>query len=639
MEGLWIAYLKHLNWLWNNTPEHAPSPQAFKILTIRAVRNCPFSLSLVQQQLQVSLLLANQKGDSEYVMDPEELLQIITKALDSKFLPTPAQTFDLFATAIRVIQRRILFILATSALGHDPHSKAKEKLPAVLNFDDAELTPSKIPKSKHSNKSPPTLAVNPLNDDAWTEVQDLCEEMRDMYDEAMKRLNKDHSQWTEGRAILQQEWGLVEQFVIGPLSSISSPSNVDNAHMIDNGSDPQKPLSHFEKAIRLHNPPHPDSYRNLIQHVLNHGASTHPIAAASRSPGDVLSRLRQVRGLYQKAVQSVGKAKVKDTTSALQTATTTSVLRDYETALSCLCHDYHEFERLFGSEQSLADAKRLIQKKIQKTTFRSSQQPTPSVPAGPQQHSEEPSGEAPMEVDRDGPSKSPIAKRKASNANDSKGDTDNQDPPTKKRKTEADETLKPSAVLPKLQPKKHHKVKVGHIFHRSHPFTVRVSNLAIQTGEMDLVETFRQEHKCGAIVHVRIQREKPFHAKGSREAKLGISKGWALLQFEERESVEKALDLNEKVELDGNTLHVERSHVPAVGLVPPGMHRAGSKQKKKTGQGKSDVEDKKNSDDKPGDKAPSKPAVGNTKPAGVLSFRPRVVGPKKQHPKAKLDLS
>lgn len=633
VEGLWLAYLKHLTWLWNNSPDQAPSPQTLKDVATRAVRNCPFSLSLVQQQIHVSLLLANQNGDSEFVMDPEELLQVITKALDSKFLPNPSQTFDLFATAIRVIQRRILFLLAKSALGYDPHSKAKKKLPAVLNFDDAELMPSRMPKQKKSSDAPMPVA-DPLDDETWTEVQDLCEEMRDMFDEAMKRLNKDHASWTEGRALLHLEWAQMERLVVAPLSCIANPSNVGTNHLGENGGDGHDPLSHLEKAIRLHNPPHPDSYRSLIQYVLNHGASIHMIPAASRSPGDVVSRLRQVRSLYQKAIHSVGRARVKDTTSGLLIVTSTSVLRDFETALASLCHEYQEFERLFGSEQSLADATRLMQKKIQKTTHRrNNQHPTANAQ---QQHSGE--RETSMDIDKPPDSgTSSTAKRKAS---DAEAVTD-QDPPAKKTKKEAGEGEKGTKDEPKMQPGQHHRVQVGSVFHRAHPYTVRISNLAVKTGEMDLVETFRQKHKCGHMVHVKVAREKPFHAK-EKEAKHGVSKGWALLQFEERASVEKMIDLNDKVELQGKTLQIERSHVPAVGLVPPGMHRVGSKQKKGQEQPKGDDDKKDAKYERDATKAEievsSRPVVENKKSRGILAFRPRGVGSKKQRPKAKLDL-
>jgi RNA recognition motif-containing protein len=116
------------------------------------------------------------------------------------------------------------------------------------------------------------------------------------------------------------------------------------------------------------------------------------------------------------------------------------------------------------------------------------------------------------------------------------------------------------------------KVRVGKMEYPAHPFTVRVSNLSLDVEDMDLVDLFRP--KCGAIVHAKIIRDK--HQQGGSGHK-GVSKGWGLVQFEERDSVEKALALNELVGLHEKLVHIERSHMPAATLGPPGMHRVNPK--------------------------------------------------------------
>lgn len=649
VESLWLAYLKHITYLWNNDPEYAPPPQTFKTVSTRAVRNCPFSLALTQQQLLIPLLLAN-KDQSDYVLDPDELLQIVNKALDSKFLPSPANAFDLFVTAIRTIQRRMLFLLAKTVLGVDPSKKTKQA--TVLKYDEIELMASKTPKG---NNAADTAA--PLDGDSWQEVQDLCEEMKDMFEAATSRLSKDHKSWNEGRSMLLHEQGLMERVVIAPLLSLA---NTKGTMMAENDGGIGDALLHFEKATKS-NPPHPDSYKALIEQVLHHGASS---SGSSRNPGDVVSRLRQVRGLYQRAMKAVGKSKVKDAAAAMQMATSASSRRDYETALTCLCNDYREFERVFGSERSLADASRLIQKKLQKASFHATKRHKSAAP--PQQ------GEAPMEVDEEEPSNTRLAKRRASDAaneaKDSRGenprnkrrkmeakqqnsseaeisaapqpnDSEEHNAPSKQRKKDAEEAKTdepaPAPRKPNVQPKQNYKVKIGTIFHKAHPYTVRISNLALETEEMDIIEAFKQEHKCGAVVHCRVQREKVLHGKGKK----GVSKGWGLLQFEERESVEKALGLDQKVELYGSTLHLARSHVPAVGIVPSGMHRPKQKETMQdSGQsgdsGKSSVAD--------AAKSTIESKTGSA--VGILAFRPRGVakkqqGPKKGRPKTKLDLA
>lgn len=646
VESVWLAYMKHLVWLWEHEQKTAlkPTPQMLKTATARAVRNCPFSLALAQQQLLICLLVANQPN-SEFVMDPEELLGIVSKALDSKFLPTPGQYFDLYTTAIRVVQRRILALLATSVIGtkYDPsHTKSKQaQPPAMLQYDDAELLPTRNTNGKGKNGHEMSIAVlSPLDDDAWQEVQDLCEEIRDMFEAANSRLNQDHASWTEGRAMLRQEWAKMEQYVLTPLLTSSNPEELPEANGNGNSSKDDAVFSQYEKVIRLHNPSHPDDYRALIQYFSHHGMSLLSEKTRKISPGEVLSRLRQVRGLYQKGVHSVGKSKPKDASELLKTATATVTPRDYDSALTSLCHEYQEFERTFGSEQSLADATRLMQKKLQKTTVMSNKRQTQREQQQRDVHNGEDSDD--MVVDEEGDGKV-SSKRKASDASANEAQYE----PSKKRRmaeaTTEDETKPEPQAKTQLQPKaKPPKVKIGHMFHKAHAFTVRISNLTVGTQEMDLIEAFRDTHKCGPVVHAKIVREKPFHAKGHKEAKTGISKGWGLLQFEERESVEKALELNGLVEINGNKVQVERSHVPAVGIVPPGMHRPGAKQQKKKlvssneAGGTAQQNEEKNEKTTEGKKS-------NTPSFGVLAFRPRGVvqkkqeaGPKKSHPKVKL---
>ena len=151
---------------------------------------------------------------------------------------------------------------------------------------------------------------------------------------------------------------------------------------------------------------------------------------------------------------------------------------------------------------------------------------------------------------------------------------------------------------------------------------------------MDLVDTFRS--KCGGIVHAKIMREKHHHhGKGK-------SKGWGLIQFEEKDSVEKALELNDVIGINEKLVKIDRSHLPAVSLVPAGMHRVNPK-----GKGKNSKQNQKKAQTKAS--APnniesqalqnkisvaatedSKPTnASNPSSMGVLAFRPRGVTQRK----------
>ena len=104
---------------------------------------------------------------------------------------------------------------------------------------------------------------------------------------------------------------------------------------------------------------------------------------------------------------------------------------------------------------------------------------------------------------------------------------------------------------------------------------MKISFLSPKTEDMDIVDVLRP--KCGPIIHAKIMREKQLQYN-----KKGKSKGWALVQFEERESVENALALSDIIGIQMKSVRIERSHLPAIGLVPAGLHRVNPK-----GEGKS----------------------------------------------------
>ena len=223
----------------------------------------------------------------------------------------------------------------------------------------------------------------------------------------------------------------------------------------------------------------------------------------------------------------------------------TMMHRNYDAALLDLSQEYLDFERNYGSEESLSQAQNLVQSKFQGANL------TPLQPnlmlAAPAEESH---------------GKRKLAEGHSQNDEGADGGQSNL------KKTKVQSNLK--------QPKKSdglHKVKVGKMEYPAHPFTIHVSNLNKQTQDMDLVDLFRVE--VGAIVHAKVLREKKTGVSGHHSH--GESKGSGLVQFEDRKSVEQALQKDGMLELGGNALKIQRSHVPAVGLVPPGMHRVNPK--------------------------------------------------------------
>jgi RNA recognition motif-containing protein len=327
-------------------------------------------------------------------------------------------------------------------------------------------------------------------------------------------------------------------------------------------------------------------------------------------------------------------------------------LRDYGSALSNLCHEFLDFERVFGSDESFHQASKIVSGKLR--SLGSNQGDNTGIPSG-QVTSSAPSGSMANEVDSMEIDAAQSVKRKARELDATDG-TDSAEPSAAKRARSSpsamaevptsngeDADKRTNLKAPKKIPE--HTVVVGKLEYPAHPFTISVSNLAVETEDMDLVDAFAPT--CGAIVHARILREKhhgPRHIKAK-------SKGMGLIQFEERESVEKALALNDEIGLHEKLVKVCRSHMPAVSSkVPPGMHRTnpqGKGKSSKRNQKRREARAKDEACDKGGEDPATnvekgKESAGKPKPvasasASSLSFIPRGLHGKKHH-KVKIDL-
>lgn len=522
VESLWLSYLRQLMYLIS-----IQSPLAcvsrLESVASRAARNCPYSVQLLQQQIKTSLVLA-QAGHA--VFDPDALTTIVDNAIKSKFLPNAASQLELYMAVIQTIKRRILSILVQEGVKYD----------------------GTVEQNGKQKKDEPVVEELELGEAAEQEVQDLVEDIRDVYDAADTFLRKHHNSWSEGRTVLWKDRALTETYLLGPLLISLEGSGESTAA--------GEGLRCFDKLVKVHQPPHPDSYAIYIREFIHQPAAT---------PRRVLRNIQTARSLFQKALKTVGKPKETQEPSSV-------AQRDRMTALQCLCQDYLEFEQMFGSDDSYVQASKEVKKKFESI-----------VPNGNQN---EERGDVASVVTQQGNGTTADVGSKRSRKEEDASD----EPATKKQKASAsleDVEMKDVAIPAESSKEtpantvaektaKHpvHKVRVGKMDYPAHPFTVQVANLATETEDMDLVDLFRP--KCGSIVHAKIVREKS-HKPGKHK-----SKGWGLVQFEERESVEKALELNDVIGIHEHVVKVDRSHVPAVGLVPPGMHRV-----KPRGEGKS----------------------------------------------------
>jgi RNA recognition motif-containing protein len=643
-----------------------------EVLT-RAIRNCPYSSRLVRTRI-ASYEVLGRHGAA--VVDPDALLTHVKDAVQSGFLlrphapaaagehddPTTTDqsvsqiVVDLFHSVLHVIKQRILSLLAVA------NPKATAALRALENG---------------TSKKPPAISSivqqqlqqRATNLDVPEEVADLLEDLGDLYEEMDKAAIEllGQSQATGAvRSWLWRDGSHTQQVLLSPLMRQRAQDEAEPpSHSPESATDVVKALKWMEQAIKLHNPPHPDLFLEYL-HQLGLVPSV-----------NVLQRIRLLRFTFAKGVRGVGRSK-----------THSHRYNNYDSSLRQLCHEWLEFEACWGSADSLASAQQAVHKKLSAaaaaaaaaahseesdqakfangTTSGKRPYPTPGELASGHvaPNSDEPSDTQRRDNKRSKPN---------SNDADSTSDLTVVAAPTAepiattgaKHETAESNSQEPATTARASSPKSNviHKVRVGKLDFPAHHFTVKVSNLSPDTADMDLVDAFR---RCGSVVHARIVRDKshPIHNQGGGHWRHGApavppSKGYGLVQFEERGSVEAALALHDVIGLSERVLHVERSHIPAALIVPPGMHRVSEK-----GQGKYSKRNERRKDvvsahkggsaegqqmtepgdasqgaeaaptDNPNGGAPAKPAGASV---SVLSFRPRGVG-RGGHQKTRLAL-
>jgi RNA recognition motif-containing protein len=628
IESLWLSYLRRLNYLIVGKEEDAVDQQRQQqrqeLLTKassvvdRAIRNCPYSIELVKAKLKLVLAMANAKM---LYLDPEELLTklIVKETLENGFIiqlegesNNPSTAIELFRSLLDVVRHRILFVLAETAQTKVTAKKnvGKGTVTTILNYDD----PESIQHILSSQKQAPTTGE--MGEEVLQELEDLCNDLREIYDEADSYMRKNHKKYRsdddhtivtveEGRAALAKDRAVTESHLVAPLLHAIQIAN-DNGNFVTEGGATRmqgrarlaEVLQQHDRATKIWQPPHPGTYTSYIGAL---SASSSVTSSMLSSPKDVLTNLRMVRFLYQKALKGVGKPQKKSqSTPAKADPTTVSnnsaamVLSpdelDYEMSLRCLCRDYLIFEKHFGSDRSYSECQKSVQKKLAKAyamatdtdtdnTFNTTTRPVVNytadvaVPMALEAENDNTSTEKRKREDDNGasdeienetkasdqPVPPPIKRQKEEPKNEPSSAEPKEVPPRKPTNFQEIEELKGRKQFPK------HKVKVGKLEYPSHPFTVKVSFLSPQTEDIDLVEALRP--RCGQIVHAKIMRDK--HTSRS--------KGWALVQFEERESVETALGLSDVIGIKAKSVIIERSHLPAIGLVPTGMHKVNPK--------------------------------------------------------------
>ena len=604
VESLWLSYLKDMQKRGTTQQRHHTLPALVK----RACQNCPYSIALLKFDLNLTLRLVQEDAVDE--LEPDVLLQRVQMAWDTKFLPGGAATWcDLVLQIAGMARQRILTLLLD---GFDIDDKKQ--------VDDAA-----------------TKAASSWNNETQQRVEDLVADLKDLYEMIRKNHHQQFPKDVAGRTRIMQEETMTDYHLMGPLARTlnSSESKVLSAAIESSIKETREGLA---KAARLH--PHPDTYLTWIQ-FWQYNKET------PTNPTDVAHSLAQIRCAFVLAWQQASPKAVGR--------------RDFQSALAALAHEWISWEALFGSTQSEQRAQNAVQKRYRKVQEQNEKQRKRENKQGERHkrsfqqttvHEDPPPKRARVqESSKPKPTAASHERPKVVNSNvQMQIDPEHEKTlapesfqETKKDQEKMDVDVsaekKPTDVQPKESKLKKDgpRVTINGIEYPAHPFTVRVSNLANDVEDMDLVDLLRPI--CGAIVHARIVRE-----KGHGKTK---SKGWGLVQFEEADSVDKALKLSEELGLREKLVKIERSNIPAAFLVPPGLHRLNPKgegrsskrnEKKKR---KTDVLDEKHpsavdtsdSSQKP---KPQSEAAKKSGPISVLSLAPRGVLKKASRPKPKI---
>eukprot|EP00559_Dactyliosolen_fragilissimus_P000777 CAMPEP_0184868488 /NCGR_PEP_ID=MMETSP0580-20130426/30596_1 /TAXON_ID=1118495 /ORGANISM="Dactyliosolen fragilissimus" /LENGTH=1112 /DNA_ID=CAMNT_0027369415 /DNA_START=252 /DNA_END=3590 /DNA_ORIENTATION=+ len=722
VELIWEKYIRHLIYLLEelNRPSSTPNDHTLsskpskqdvmsqlKHVCDRSVRNCPYSVNLFCLKM-TALMKEVQYGLRMF--EPDDLCDIVSEAIKAKFLPSREASLQLYMTANNFVKTRVLDLISagTSSKSFDSIEKIDDcsngKKKRKRKDDDLE-------NSQDQNIACIIRYGKPLNQNLQQDIIDLIEDLREMYDTTDIFLRKEYNDWTEGRAILFTERAHVEAYILCPLcqsfreigdhivngdemNSVSI-NGVKGLHH-DNG------ITYFEKLVRVHQPPHPNSWRSFISYMMGKRFPSYRYAPTVgdcgnfklttttlgvEAPGMVVAKTRFVRSLYRRAMDSVKRNRklvngaLNEQANKVYYENSGLEQNSYGLSLQFLCIEFLDFEKRFGSDDSLSIATKIVHNKLALIAITSvgSIDHKPLVINDTHIDDRIPTQETDKNLlkedntkkcsDVDGEEKIYQAELAGSyrrnddtslnlgiegqeslNPNTCENSLNHESSATLKSNTvdlisaekleeKKPECKKMNLKVPKLHPE--HKVKIGKLEYPAHPFTIHVSNLSYNTEDMDLVDLFQQ--KCGAIVHARILREKNMNGAVKNNKKAthlmkGKSKGVALVQFEERESVDKAINLDGILGLNEKLLKVSRSHQPGVAVVPPGMHRV-----KAYGKGKNSKRNQQRKDRRPQDSEISMIEVEENKTSelvdtsvssnthsSVLAFRPSSIHRKKR---------
>ena len=630
VESVWISYINFLRAEWNlyrkqdavNNDRGNELSNTLQSVSHRAVRNCPYSCTLFEIRMTTLGLISHNR-------EPDDITTVMKEATDLGFLNNNREALlHLRLVGTLVVTRWLLSLVSLNTVLLTTSNRQKD-------YDEDEDISILTPGNRKTSTSG-TVTYHSLNPTTIEEAQDLIDDIRDMYDETDSFLFKSHTTWTEGRVVFWKHRALTEAYTLCPIAMALKAGEDDDAVFADKTA-----LQYFEKLVKAEKPSHPDSWREYIRYVssapiylFGSGSASNDAKSIPDSAAAAVCTLRRTRGLYNRAISCVKKAGQEITPSVESKQTWmgkgidgTMFRRDYDAALLDLCCEYLAFEHQSGSEESFVQAQTLVRSKLVNWD------PAATTIAPVLNIQEESHGKRKLDADESNGRPDDTSSKVTVNDDENEEGEFNKGSKRVKVKTDLKQPKKTDGV---------HKVRIGTLDYPAHPYTIYISNLSKDTQDMDLVDAFVAEF--GAVVHGRILREKKT-GKGGHHFH-GESKCSGLIQFEDRSSVENALRMDGQFKVGDRPVKIQRSHLPAVGLVPQGMHRVNPKgegkvskrnQVKKKSNDGMEVEEKEKGEDQYNDKQTIKSTSTTTSPSSlslsVLSFKPRGI---RQKPKISL---
>jgi hypothetical protein len=644
VESIWVSYIIFLRGEWsllrsNGGQSHREQElsSALQSTSHRAVRNCPYSCDLFEMRMTTLGMMSASN------FEPDDITAVVKECSELGFLNHNREALlHLRLVAILVVTRKLMSRISLGTTTSSNNYGGKD-------YDDSEEM-NMLPASNRRNSSNGTVCYKLLDHSTMEEAQDLIEDIRDMYDEADSYLHsskteEDQAATDARKAAFWKHRALTEAYTLCPIS-MALDNAFDNDIDIDKDDDmfaDKEAIQSFEKLVRAQKPSHPDSWREYIRytsasHIYLMGRGSYSTQSMPDSIGRVVCTIRRSRGLYNRAMACVKKAcqtaiaPFEKKQSMMERGIDgTMFKRDYGAALLDLCREYLAFERNWGSEESFSLAQTLVRSKL------ANWEPAEASITNTLSIRDDSHGK--RKLDANG---SASHYEIVPSANTENHDENEYDKGSKRVKVKTD--LKQPKITDGV-----HRVRIGKLDYPAHPYTIHVSKLSKDIQDMDLVDAFR--HEFGAVVHAKILREK-LTGKGGHHFH-GESKCAGLIQFEERSSVEDALRRDGEFKVGDQPVKIQRSHLPAVGVVPPGLHRVNPKGEGKVSKrnklkkssvdgmelevdGKRDEGQIRANVDQHKEHDAASTSSPNSLSFGVLSFKPRAM---RQKPKISLDSS